>query len=340
MKDSRDRPVRCPRRIAAYCGISCIPIFLAILAIGASTGYISGQNRSTHSQHHFEDLSNNQTHCPKYSALIRLGTVNSFWYSGVKIYQEDTHSVLNTWEYVSFYAVPSKSVKVRKEQYSCKSNKSGSVWLIFPVYLLKGSNLKFNICIQSTAQNRRGNINVTIFNNFTYYMKFFKNCNSNYIIKQHRIYVDANQSNCSNYSFTATHDSYYYVESGSCPYHALMTYYRVDYNVNFLSPSDLSGTPASCNSTKDTHSNCYVPIGNGNHWLSSQDYEIIASIAPSPDLSHSGNLRIRSVFRDAVYLIPAIAGGIFFIPMFIVCAAASCFVYRRGGRKTEAEEEF
>ena len=333
---SRDRPGRCTRRIAAYCGIACIPIVLAILAIGASTGYLSGQNRSTHSQHHFEDSSNNQTHCPKYSALIRLGTVNSFWYSGVKIYQEDTQ---NTRVYVSFYAIPSKSVKVRKEQYSCKSNYI--ILLIYPVYLLKGSNLKFNICIQSTSKDLRGNINVTIFNNFTYFIKFQQHCGNSSYIKQHRIYVDANQSNCSNYSFTATHDSYYYVQSGACSYHASMTYYRVDYNVNFLSPSDLSGTPASCNSTKDMHSNCYVPIGNGNHWLSSQDYEIIASIAPSPDPSlHIGNLRIRSVFRDAVYLIPAIAGGIFFIPMFIVCAAASCFVYRRGGRKTEAEEEF
>ena len=339
-----ESPARCTVRKVAYCFVPCIPIMLAVLAIVVSTGSFAGQDQSAHSLRQFEVSSNYPNHCPKSNAtaLTRLGKVNSFWYRDVVIYQDVGENERNdyTWEKLTFYAIPSERVEVETDKFSCTLTGS-SVLNIFPLYLLEGSNMSFHICIKAKSTDINGTVNLTIFDDIVnYYLYRFNHYNASRV-EQYLLTVDANETNCSDHTFTAQRDSFYYVLAGNQPNpSAVIMTCIYDVDMRYLNSSNLSGMQALCVSTKDERKECKIPIGSGSRWLSSpQDYDIIASVSPSPKSSKSGKLKIRSVFRSAVYLIPAVFGVVLFGPVFLVCTCASCILYRRKGIKNEIVDE-
>ena len=338
------RQARCTIRLVACCLVPCIPIVLAVLAIVASTGSFTGQDHSAHSLRQFEVSSNYPKHYPQSNttAITRLGRVNSFWYHDVVINQDEGEKkslYYYTWENITFYAIPSEHA-VEADKFSCTCAISYGVLDIFQLYFLEGSTVTFNICIQAQFPDMDGAVNLTIFDDIVYYYLYSGKHNAPFV-EQYLLTVNVNETNCSDHTFTAQRDSFYYVlaDNQRNP-SAVITLCSYDVDMRYLNTSKLSGMQALCVSTKDEHKECKVPIGSGSRWLSSpQDYDIIASVSPSPNSLKSGKLKIRSVFRSTVYLVPAVVGVVLFGPVFLVCACASCFLYRRKRIKNKIRAE-
>ena len=315
-----------------------------MLAVIVTTAIFSTNNKSDESVRYFE-VSRQHQHCngdvDTGVPLIRLGSVNSFWYKGISITQEYNVNPAYASVTTQFYVVPSNLVNEQTKWFTCNYSSHSGVFLnIQQLYLLQGSSISFNIGIKSTDEHSPGLINLTIFDNNTDYEhpgsdgEFFQ---------QHQFHVKANQSNSSEYNFNATHDSLYSVRScglSICGPHsnASEISYKFDVEMKYISFTNLNNTSYKC---KPDNAECSIPVGNSNDWFfSAESYDILAYVTSGPtSIETVGLLKTRASFRSTVYAVPAVIGGTLLAMVYICCGVGCCVHGIKGQRREDRELE-
>ena len=278
---------------------------------------------------------------------IRVGTVNSFWYDSVSISQiinQNDHYYAQT---VTYFVLPSEHLPVRRVKYSCpdeadsKQPHYGDKIVFDQLYLLKYSTLNFTtICINSTSEEYRGVLNLTICDNKKDYI-IYNHDFGTHCLQQYRLYVDANTSNCTGfYFFTAPHDGFYYITTvGPNDKNATVTSYKVDVDLRYLNSSNWANKNSACSSTGIPQPNsCRIPIGKKG-WFPPKNYDIVATITASGDL---GKLTIDgAATRSQVYIIPAVAAIAVIVVglMCVVCAGVSVCAAGRIGKEKRSRRK-
>lgn len=305
-----------------------------ILAIVVSTAALSAHKKTDETVTKFEVSSRNQQqHCSNEDIgvpLIQLGSINSFWYKKILITQDDTYN-----NYVDvtvqLYAIPSELVTEHIKHFSCNhSDLKGAVLDLDQLYLLQGSVLSFNNCIQSTNKHSPGLINLSIYDNITEY-------NNDGIggkpFQQYQLHVEPNQTNCSGNSFTAPQDGLYYAvacTSVVCSStNAAQIYYQIDVEMKYISFADWAGTSFNRSvCTLDKECSILTDDLNKDWFFSAKTYDIFAYVTSEPK-DFVGLVEIQASFRSTVYIIPTVIGGVLTaIYCICTCAGVSCFSVR------------
>lgn len=316
-----------------YCLIVCIPIALVILAIVASTAALSAHKKTDETVRKFEVSGYTQhRHCSNEDIgvpLIQLGSMKSFWYKSILITQDDTYA-----NYVDvavqLYAIPSELVTEHTKKFSCNySDDDGAVLNLDQLYLLQGSVLSFNNCIQSTNKHSPGLINLSIYDNTTEY-------NNDGIggkpFQQYQLHVEPNQTNCSGNSFRAPQDGLYYAvacTSVVCPEtNAAQIFYKIDVEMKYISFADWADTSFNRSFCRldSVNKECSISTDdlNKDWFFSAKTYDIFAYVTSKPGLS-VGLVEIQASFRSTVYIIPTVIGGVLTaIYCICACAGVSC----------------
>ena len=336
---------KCTRRRIVCCFVPCIPIMLVLLAITVVTPILSTYNESDSSHGIFEVSSENypnyffNNYCYNISTgapLIRLGTVYSFWYSRISITQIPNERIYTNVD-VKFYAVPSENVVERIEHFYCESDIYEL--RLEQLYLLKDSNMTFNICVMSQSSNSPGWVNLTVYDDLVNFST--RNEKGSVFSWQYKIHVKAKGTNCSKCVFTAPHNSLYYAISGAGyqTHCAKEIHARVDVDRKYINSTDWADTSYSksvCTSDGETGKECTVPIEKDtSSWVfSARNYDMLALVTSEPDDQQKvGHLQIQPTFRSTVYSVPTVAGVILLAPIFAICAVVSCCVYKRKGKR-------
>lgn len=321
-----------------HCLMAFIPIALVIMAIAVSTAALSAHKKTDESVRKFEVSSyTHHQHCSDEdigAPLIQLGSTNSFWYKNIQITQDDTYG-----KYVDvtvqFYAIPSELVTEHTREFSCNySDGDGALLNLDQVYLLQGSVLSFNNCIQSKNEHSPGLINLSIYDNFTEYSKDEVGGKP---FQQYQIHVEPNQTNCSENSFTVPQDGLYYAvacTSVVCPStHAAQIFYKIDVKMKYVSFSDWADTSFNRNVCKldAVKKECLISTDdlNKDWFFSAKTYDIFAYVTSKP----VGLVKIRASFRSTVYIIPAVIGGVLMAIYICTCAGVRSCVFVRKKQK-------
>lgn len=323
----------CTKRRIAYCTVGCIPFALVVLATAVSIASLHTYDKSD--EREFE-VSSWHRHCngdvDTGIPLIRLGSVNNFWYKDILIVQ-DVDSKVYQDVAVEIFVVPSHFVIEQTKQFSCNlSSYDGGVLLeMNQLYLLQGSVLSFNICVKSIIQDSPGFVNLNFYDNNSDFV-------DNTFFHQERFFVKANQVNCSCYNFTATHDSLYYATSCdsycNSTTNSFLTSYRIDAELKYISYTHWASKSYNASVCKldGLTQECLITTDMGKSWFfSGKTYDIFANVTSgATKLGRVGHLKIRSSFRGTVYVVPIVIGGILLaiIAVCYCCCGVSYCIYR------------
>ena len=203
--------------------------------------------------------------------------------------------------------------------------------------------MTFNVCIEPIKPSLPGWVNLSIYDDYKSYRKTVIENSTGF----DRIYVDANHTNCSTYTYTVPNDSFYYASAGARGdnYQAKVFFFSVDIKIKYINLTGLLNGSISyrsgvCNRTGISNSKpCSVAISDD--WFSSaKNYDIFVSVTSQLDdpYYNLGLVKWQLSFQRLVYAVPAIAGAIVIIPIFLVTVGVSCCVYRKKGRKGGYEE--
>ena len=142
-------------------------------------------------------------------------------------------------------------------------------------------------------------------------------------------------------------DSFYYASAGARGdnYHAKVFFFSVDIEIRYINLTKLLNGSTSyrsgvCNRTGISNSKpCSVSFSD--NWFSyAKHYDIFVSVTSQLDdpYYHLGLVKWQLSFQRQVYAVPAVAGAIVIIPIFLVTVGVSCCVYRKKGHKGGYEE--
>ena len=333
----------CSRRKAIHCFVPLIPILMFALAITVAIPSFLTRDQSKSSMQEYEIASTKypfpdpypsncyNTNISNVAPLIRLGTLYSRWYGEVVINQPP-----NNGHYVPLdfrvYTVPSEHVIEKKKRIYCSG--TFSLLNINQLYLLNGSVMKINVCINSTSNTLPGWVDLFIYDHFESYHS------TRNPIGHHRIYVGANQSKCSSYNYTAQNDSLYYASAGNLDEtcRASVTSFSVDIEIKYINVTELLNGSTSyrfgvCNKTKS----CSVAISD-EWFFSASNHDIFVFVTSSSKLSELGLVGWQLSFQTLWYAVPAIGGAIIILPIFLITVGCSYCVYRKRGHGIEYEE--
>jgi hypothetical protein len=235
------------------------------------------------------------------------------------------------------YVVPSEHVIEQKKWYYC--NGTFPELAVSQLYLLQGSVMNFNVCISSTNDTFPGWVNLSIYDDFeSYHIP-----STGIAIELHKIYVDANQSNCSSYTYTAPNDSFYYASAGNqdetC--RAKVISFSVDIEINYINLTDLlngSYSSSVCNQTGTSEIKPCSVVITGDWLFSARNYDIFVFVTSPSKISELGLVRWQLSFQSVWYAVPAIAGAIVFLPILFMTVGCSYCVYRKKGQKGDYKE--
>ena len=331
--------VRSWKRKAKYCLLPLIPILLFVLAIAVTTPSLEVRDQPKSSKRQYEVSSQ---HTPVYigngcyntsnvAPLIRLGTIYGRWYDEVVITQVKQDAYIP--EDMNIYAVPSQGVSTYKKKFFCRSTDKFATYHVLNLnrlYLLRGSNMTFNLCINSTSTQEPGWVDLSIYSNITEYLHTTMGAGF------HQFHVDANQTNCSSYTYVAPSDGFYYAGSG-LPHKqtkfAMLVSFRVDIEMLYINHSDfLHGStsygPSVCNPIDESEIKCSVKFSD-DWFFSAKHYDIFALGTASSEAGHLALVKWKSSFRKQWYTVPVIAGAILGFLVFLICVGCSYCAYRR-----------
>lgn len=318
--------LRCTKRRIAHCIVGCIPFALVVLAIIVSIAILSTYNKTD--EREFEVSSLHQ-HCngdvDTGVPLIRLGSVNNFWYKDILIVQ-DVDSEVYKDVGVEIFVVPSEFVVKQTKEFSCNLSYDQGVLLeLDQLYLLQGSILSFNICVKSIIQDSPGFVNLNFYDdNIDFKGGMF--------FHQQQFCVTANQVNCSNYNFTATHDSLYYAVScdSDCnsTSNSSLTSYRINAELKYISYTHWANKSYNTSVCKldVLTKECMIATDMGKNWFfSAKTYDIFAYVtSESTRLGRVGHLKIQPSFRSTVFVVPTVIGGILLAIVYVCCGVGCC----------------
>ena len=321
----------CSGRKAIHCLVPLIPILLFVLAIAVATPSLLTCDESSTREFEVSSWKNSfpNENCDdpsKTAPLIRLGTINSRWYE-ILLTQ-----VLKTYYYIPqgfmIYAVPSDYVTryTDTKKFFC-SGKPDFVD-VDQLYLLQGSIMTFNVCVCSNNTVRPGWVNFSIYDD----VESYYNTSTVNTIDFHQIRVNASQTHCPMYTYTAPHDGFYYVMSGNSKQtmYANVVSFSAEVDMKYVNLTDLwNGSYSTGECFQTDEEPCSVAIHSD--WF--RNYDIFVSVTSPPHKYQLGLVRWQLSFRTLWYSGPAVAGGIVAVPIFLIAVGVSCCVYRRKPRR-------
>ena len=182
--------------------------------------------------------------------------------------------------------------------------------------------MTFNVCVKSVSAQEPGWVNLSIYNNITQYL------DTTIGIELHQFHVDANQTNCSTYTYVVPIDDFYYASSGVPDvqtHFAKIVSFRIDVEILYINRSNFlhgstSYSVGVCNPIDESEIECSVEISH-DRLFSARNYDILASSTTSSKEDQLALVRWKLSFQKQWYTVPVIAGAILAFLVFLICVA-------------------